>query len=102
MRFELRQSGSSTWSSFFKLNFSFCIGVLVIRASLVTQMVNNSHAMRETWAGSLCWEDPLEEAWQLTPVFLLGESHGPRSLVGYSPWGHKESDMTERPSTAQQ
>ena len=29
-----------------------------------------------------------------TPVFLPGESHGQRSLVGYSPWGHKESDET--------
>ena len=29
------------------------------------------------------------------PVFLPGESHGQRSLVGYSSWGHKESDMTE-------
>ena len=34
-------------------------------------------------------------AWQPTPVFLPGESHGQRSLVGYSPWGCKESDMTE-------
>ena len=33
--------------------------------------------------------------WQPTPVFLPGKSHGWRSLVGYSPWGHKESDMTE-------
>ena len=32
--------------------------------------------------------------WQLTPVFLSGESHGQRSLAGYSPQGHKESDMT--------
>ena len=31
-----------------------------------------------------------------TPVFLPGRSHGERSPVGYSPWGHKESDMTER------
>ena len=31
-----------------------------------------------------------------TPVLLPGEFHGQRSLVGYSPWGHKESDMTER------
>ena len=31
--------------------------------------------------------------------FLPGESHGQRSLVGYSPWGHKESDMTERQGT---
>ena len=34
--------------------------------------------------------------WQPTPVFLPGGSHGQRSLVGYSPWGRKESDTTER------
>ena len=34
--------------------------------------------------------------WQPTPVFLPGESHGQRSLVVYSPWGHKKSDATER------
>ena len=34
--------------------------------------------------------------WQPTPVSLLGESHGRRSLVGYSPWSRKESDMTEQ------
>ena len=34
--------------------------------------------------------------WLAAPVFLLRESHGQRSLVGYSPWGHKESGMTER------
>ena len=34
-------------------------------------------------------------AWQPTPVFLPGESHGQRSLVGYSPWGHREPDITE-------
>ena len=34
-------------------------------------------------------------AWQPTPVFLPGESHGPRSLVGYSPQGCIELDMTE-------
>ena len=33
---------------------------------------------------------------QPTPVFLPGESHGQRSLVGYSPWGHKELDTTEQ------
>ena len=47
------------------------------------------------WVRSLGQEDPLEEGWLPTPVFLPGESHGQRSLVGYSPWGHKESDMTE-------
>ena len=39
--------------------------------------------------------------WQPTPVFLPGESHGQRSLAGYSPWGRKESDMTERLSHTQ-
>ena len=34
--------------------------------------------------------------WQPTPVFLSGESHGQRSLTGYSPWGHKELDMPEQ------
>ena len=34
--------------------------------------------------------------WQPTPVLLPGKSHGPRSLVDYSPWGHKELDMTEQ------
>ena len=33
-------------------------------------------------------------AWQSTPVFLPGESHGQRRLAGYSPWGHKHSDTT--------
>ena len=37
----------------------------------------------------------VEKGWQLTPVFLPGESHGQRSLAGYSPWDHKESDTTE-------
>ena len=44
---------------------------------------------------SLGQEDLLEEAWQPTPVFLPGESHGQRSLVGYRPQGFKELNMTE-------
>ena len=37
----------------------------------------------------------MRRKWQPTPVLLPGESHGGRSLVGYSPWGHKELDTTE-------
>ena len=37
-------------------------------------------------------EDPWRREWQPTPVFLLGKSHGQKSLEGYSPQGHKESD----------
>ena len=40
-------------------------------------------------------EGPLEEGLAPPPVLLPGESHGQRSLVGYSPWGRKESDRTE-------
>ena len=45
----------------------------------------------------LGWEDPLEKGRIFLPTsaFLLGKSDGQRSLVGYSPWGCKESDMTE-------
>ena len=39
----------------------------------------------------MCWR----RKWQPTPVFMPGKSHGPRSLVGYSPRGRKESDTTE-------
>ena len=42
---------------------------------------------QETQVQSLGWEDPLEEDWQPTPVFLWGESHGQMSLAGYSPHG---------------
>ena len=38
---------------------------------------------------------PWRSTWQPTPVFLPGESPGQRSLAGYSPWGCRESDMTE-------
>ena len=45
----------------------------------------------DPWVRKIPWR----RAWQPTPVFLPGESHGQRSLVDYSPWGHKESDMSE-------
>ena len=70
--------------------------LLLLQASLVAHMVKNRPAMRETWVRSLCWEDPWRRAWQPIPVFLPGESRGQRSLVGYSPWGRKELDTTER------
>ena len=59
-------------------------------------MVKNLPVMYETWVQILGWEDPREKEWLLTPVSLRGESHGQRNLVGYSPWGHRESDRTEQ------
>ena len=46
----------------------------------------------DPWVRKIPWR----RKWQSTPVLLPGESHGGRSLVGYSPWGRKESDTTER------
>ena len=54
-----------------------------------------SGSMQETLGGSLGREDPLEEGRASHSVFLPGEFHGQRSLVGYSPWGHKQSDTAE-------
>ena len=51
--------------------------------------------MQEMWVQLLGREDPLEQEMATHSSILLGKSHGQRSLVGYSPWGHKESDMTE-------
>ena len=59
----------------------------------LTKRVTLSTLMKLEFLGShdVFWR----RAWQPTPVFLPGESHGQRSLEGYSPWGHKELDMTE-------
>ena len=59
-------------------------------------MVKNLSAMWETQVQSLGQKDPLEKGMATPPVFLPGESHGQRILVGYSPWGCKETDMTKR------
>ena len=64
-------------------------------ASNWAQRVKNLHAMQETQYPSLCWKIPWRREWLPTPVFLPGELHGKRRLVGHSPWGCKESDMTE-------
>ena len=58
-------------------------------------MVKNLPAKQEMGDPSLGQEDPLEKGMATTPVFWPGDIHAERSLVGYSPWGHKESDTTE-------
>ena len=62
--------------------------------SLIAQSVKNLPAMQETWVRFLGWEDPLEKEMATHSSILAGESHGQRSLVGYSPRGCKELDMT--------
>ena len=65
------------------------------QASLLAQLVKTLLAMQETQVQSQGGEKRLKRKWQSTPVFLSGKSQGQRKLAGYSPWVHKESDMTE-------
>ena len=79
----------------YNLNYLLLYVYLMIWASLVAQMVKI--CLRCGRLGFDLWvrKIPWRREWQPTPVFLPGEFHGQRSLVGYSSWSHKESDMTE-------
>ena len=75
----------------------FDTSVCQFLSSLVAQTVKHLPTMRKTtgfnpWVRKISWRSK----WQPTPVFLPGKSHGRRSLVGYCPWGCKESDTTGR------
>ena len=73
------------------LNFLFhFIGVSALLL-YHTVLVRNPPAMQETWVRALGWEDPLEKGRVPTPIFWLGEFHGPYSL-----WCHQESDTHEQ------
>ena len=75
------------------------LSMYTLGASQVAQEVKNPPASAgdikrlgfDPWVGKISWR----RKWQLTPVFLPGESHGQRSLAGYSSWGRRELDMTE-------
>ena len=56
----------------------------------------NAGDLRDAGSIPRSGRSPGEGEWQPIPVFLPEEFHGQKSLVGYSPWGHKELDMTER------
>ena len=64
--------------------------------SLVAKMIKNLPAIYETWVWSWVWKIPWRREWQAPPVFLLGEFHKQRILVGYNPCGCKESDRPEQ------
>ena len=77
------------------------------RMTACTYMIDEFLAFLESLQDQRLWFDPWvrkipwRRAWQPILVFLPGESRGQKNLVGYSPWAHKESDTTERLSTAQ-
>ena len=85
-------------SHFKKLESKYCKPIPILWASQAALVVKNLPANAgdirhrfDPWVGTIPWR----RAWQHTPVFLPGESHGQKSLVGYSPQDHRESDMTE-------
>ena len=57
--------------------------------------VKNVRVLQEIWIDPWVGKIPWRRTWQPNPVFLPGEFHGQRSLVGYHLWVHKESDTTE-------
>ena len=69
-------------------------------ASQVALEVKNPPAMQATWVPSPGQEDALEEGMATHSIILAWRIHGQRSLVGYSPWGCKESDTTKVPEHA--
>ena len=64
--------------------------------SPVAQSVKNLPTMQETGSDPWIGKIPCRRKWKPTPVILPGKFHGRRSLVGYSPWDLKESDMTKQ------
>ena len=62
---------------------------------MVKKLPANARDMKDMGLIPQTGKIPWRRAWQSTPIFLPGESHGQRNLAVYSPQGHKELDMTE-------
>ena len=104
---EARKEGKSWRAAQGSLRLSAMLHVMELREAeasvmevgvfLVALVAKNPSANRCPRQGFSPWvrKSPWRRAWQPTPVFLPGESHGQESLAGYSPWGHKDWDMTE-------
>ena len=75
------------------MNYEFIFTTYPNVVLVVKKLPANAGIIGDTefspWAGKIPWR----RAWEPTPVFLPGEFRGLRSLAGYSPWGHKESDF---------
>ena len=68
----------------------------MFQAYLVAQTIKNLPAMQDTRIRFLGWEDPLKKGIATHLSILAWRIHGQRSLVGSSPWGHKELDTFEQ------
>ena len=87
----LQKLSTLTWSFLCLSTYLFtCLGFPDVSVGKKILLHCRRHRF-DSWVRKIPWR----RAWQPTPVFLPGESYGQRSLVGYSPWGRKESDTTE-------
>ena len=83
---------AKNWTRLSDFHFQFQTGNLGFPGGSVVKSLPAMQEIRiQFWVRKIPWQ----RKWQPTPVFLPGKSHGQRSLVGYSPWGHKESDTTK-------
>ena len=85
-----------TTTAFIFVQLKWSVPFRQLTIPLVAQTVKRLPTMWETRVQSLGREDLLEKEMATHSSILPGKSHRQRSLVGYSPWGRKESDMTER------
>ena len=65
-------------------------------SSLIAQIVKNLPPVQETLVQSLGWEDPLEKRMTTRSSILIWEIPWTEEPMGYSPWGHRELDVTEQ------
>ena len=91
-----QEAGQLVWCSHIFKNFPQFVVIVVVNKS-IAQLVKNLPSVQETpWFDPRVEKIPWKRKWQPTSVSLPGKSHVQRSLVGCSPWGHKESGTTER------
>ena len=88
---------SIIYSTFHYLIYVMCVCVSVGFPG--GTVAKNLLPMPEMWVWFLGWKNPLQQEMAIHSVVLPGESHEQKSLVGYSPCGCKESDMTEHAHT---
>ena len=86
---------ATPWTAALQASLSITNSRSLLRLLSIESVMPSNHL-------SLGREDTWRRAWQSTPAFLPGESHGQRTQVGDSPWGRKESDATEGLSTRTQ
>ena len=95
----VRTGHGTTWNNRLVLNWERSVKAVYCHPAYLTSSGSDSKTSVCN-AGDLgliprLGRSPWRRKWQPTPVFLLGKSHGLWSLVGYHPWGRKESDMPE-------